>query len=92
MTVTGLTASTAYELTPRQGTPPAVAREKGAPLTLVVVGTPSGLIIAPIDQVTRLEGLTSFWVTFVDDRSDEESGRLMFELREVRPIKKKKGR
>ena len=92
VTVTGLTASTAYELTPRQGTPPAVAREKGAPLTLVVVGTPSGLIIAPIDQVTRLEGLTSFWVTFVDDRADEESGRLMFELREVRPIKKKKGR
>ena len=92
VTVTGLTATTAYELTPRQSTPPAIARERGAPLTLVVVGTPGGLIIAPIDQVTRLEGLTSFWVTFVDDLSDAESGRLMFELREVRPIKKKKNR
>ena len=90
VTVTGLTATTAYELTPRQGTPPAIARERGAPLTLVVVGTPNGLIIAPIEQVTRLEGLSSFWVTFIDDVSDAESGRLMFELRELRPIKKKK--
>ncbi|MDP2272926.1 MAG: serine/threonine-protein kinase [Archangium sp.] len=92
VTVTGLNAATAYELTPRQGTPPAVAREGGAPLRLVVVGAPSGLIIAPIDQALRLEGLTSFWVTFIDDLNDAESGRLMFELREVRPIKKRNKR
>lgn len=90
VTVTGLTATTSYELTPRQGTPPAVAREGGAPLQLVVVGTPTGLIISPMDQVVKLEGLSSFWVTFVDDLDDAESGRLQFELREVRPIKKKK--
>jgi hypothetical protein len=90
VTVTGLNSSTAYELTPRQGTPPAVAREGGAPLQLVVVGSPTGLIIAPMDQVVRLEGLTSFWVTFIDDLDDAEGGRLQFELREVRPIKKKK--
>ena len=90
MTVTGLTPTIAYELTPRQGTPPAIAREHGQPVKLVVVGTPSGLVIAPIDQVVRLEGLASFWVTFIDDLPDAESGRLEFELREVRPIKKKK--
>ena len=90
VTVTGLSATTAYELTPHQGTPPAIARERGEPLKLVVVGTPSGLVIAPLDQAVRLEGLSSFWVTFIDDLSDAESGRLEFELREVRPIKKKK--
>ena len=87
VTVTGLTPATAYELTPRQGNPPAVAREKGAPLQLVIVGTPTGMVVAPIDQVLRLEGLSSFWVTYVDDVDDEEAGRLEFELREVRPVK-----
>ena len=92
VTVTGLNPAVAYELTPRQGTPPAIARERGAPLKLVVLGTPSGLIIAPMDEVVRLEGLASFWVTFIDDLDDAESGRLQFELREVRPVKKKKVR
>ena len=90
VTVNGLNPTVTYELTPRQGTPPAVAREGGAPLKLVIVGTPAGLIIAPMEEVTRLEGLSSFWVTFADDVTDAESGRLVFELREVRPIKKKK--
>ncbi len=90
VTVTGLSATTAYELTPRQGTPPAVAREKGASISRVVVGTPGGLIIAPMDESTRIEGATSFWVTFLDDAPDDESGRLQFELREVKLPRKKR--
>ncbi len=92
VTVTGLSASSAYELTPRQGTPTAVARRSGAPIARVIVGTPEGLIIAPIDEVTRLDGLSSFWVTFLDDAPDAESGRLTFELREVRAPGQKKRR
>ncbi|MFZ5445417.1 MAG: serine/threonine protein kinase [Myxococcota bacterium] len=92
VTVTGLSATTAYELTPRQGVPPATPREKGPALSRVLVGTPSGLIIAPIDEATRLENATSFWVTWLDDETDSESGRLRLELREVRVPKKKKGR
>ncbi len=92
VTVTGLSSARAYELTPRQGTPPAVARERGLPISRVVVGTPSGLIIAPIDEVTRIEDASSFWVTFLDDAIGAESGRLSFELREVKPPRKKKTR
>jgi hypothetical protein len=90
VTVTGLEPTKDYELTPRQTTNPAVAREKGLPISLVVVGTPSGLIIAPVNEVTKLEGLASFWVTYLDDADDDESGRLSFELREVRVPKKKR--
>jgi eukaryotic-like serine/threonine-protein kinase len=90
VTITGLTATKSYELTPRQGNPPAVARERGLPVSRIVVGTPQGLIIAPIDEVTRIEDAASFWVTFLDDAVGSESGRLTFELREVKPVKKKK--
>ena len=91
VTVTGLSATTSYELTPRQTAAPALARERGNPIARVIVGTPEGLIIAPVDEVTRLEGLTSFWVTFLDDAPGDEAGRMAFELREVRaPMPKKK--
>jgi hypothetical protein len=89
VTVTGLAVTSVYELTPRQGTPPAVLRERGQPVTRVVVGTPEGLVIAPIDEATRLEGLSQFWVTLLDDVADAQGGRLAFELREV-PKKKKR--
>ncbi|HEY1086445.1 MAG TPA: hypothetical protein VGE37_02080, partial [Archangium sp.] len=92
VTVTGLAPTAQYELTPRHGAIPAVARERGAPLRMIVVGTPKGLVLAPVDEVTRLEGLSSFWVTYVDDQTDAETGQLTFELREVRPIKKKNRR
>jgi serine/threonine protein kinase len=90
VTVTGLSPTAIYELTPRQADPPAIAREKGSPLQLVVVGTTAGLIIAPVNEATRLEGLSTFWVTYLDDATDAESGRMHFELREVPPPKKKK--
>jgi hypothetical protein len=90
VTVTGLSATTAYELTPRQGEPPALPREKGPPLNRVVVGTPAGLTIAALDETLRLENTTSFWVTWLDDETDSESGRLVLELREVRVPKKKR--
>jgi serine/threonine protein kinase len=89
VTVTGLSVTSIYELTPRQGSPPAVLRERGQPVTRVVVGTPEGLVIAPIDEATRLEGLSQFWVTLLDDVADAQGGRLAFELREV-PKKKKR--
>jgi len=90
VTVTGLSPTAIYELTPRQADPPAIPREKGSPLQLVVVGTTAGLIIAPVNEATRLEGLSTFWVTYLDDATDAESGRMHFELREVPPPKKKK--
>ncbi|HEY0882791.1 MAG TPA: serine/threonine-protein kinase, partial [Archangium sp.] len=39
VTVTGLAPTAQYELTPRHGATPAVARERGAPLRMIVVGT-----------------------------------------------------
>ncbi|MFO0594350.1 MAG: serine/threonine-protein kinase [Myxococcaceae bacterium] len=91
VTVTNLEPNKAYELTPHQGKEPAVAREKGLPIALVVVGTPNGLLLAPVDQVLKLEGLASFWVTYFDDAiGDGETGRMQFELREVKPPKKKR--
>lgn len=92
VTVTGLSQTSVYELTPRQSEPPAVARKNGNPIMRVIVGTPGGLLIAPVNEVTRLEGLTSFWVTFFDDVPDAETGRLGFELREVRQPAPKKRR
>jgi hypothetical protein len=89
VTVTGLSPSSAYELTPRQGTPPAVLREGGNPVTRVVVGTPEGLVIAPLDEVTRIEGARQIFLTLLDDVSDAQDGRLTIELREA-PKKKKR--
>ncbi len=89
VTVTGLSATAVYELTPRQGTPPAVLRERGAPVSRVVVGTPEGLVIAPVDQATRIEGASQLWVTLLDDVPDAQDGRLTIELREA-PKKKRR--
>ncbi len=93
VTVTGLNPARAYELTPHQRVPPAVTNERRrAPVSRVLVGSPQGLTIAVVDEVTRLEDSPSFWVTVIDERADTESGRLWFELKEVRVTPKKRRR
>ncbi len=90
VTVKGLDPALTYELTPRQGTPTAVAREGGAPISRVLVGTPNGLLLAPLNEVTRIADASTFFVTVLDDAPDAESGRIAFELRVLKPVKKKR--
>ena len=90
VTVNGLNPAATYELTPRQGTPVAVAREGGLPISRVVLGLPTGLTLAPLNEVLRFTGASTFFVTLLDDKPDAESGRVVFELREVQVAGQKK--
>ncbi|MEW6434911.1 MAG: serine/threonine-protein kinase [Myxococcota bacterium] len=91
VTVTGLDPSGTYELTVRQGTPPARVRKSGAEVMRVVAGHPTGgLVVVAVGEPWRFTGAKQVWLTLLDDAPDEQEGRLVVELREVKPKKKRR--
>ena len=92
VTVTGLDPDATYELTPRPTEARALLRPHGAGVSMVLVATPRGLLLASLNEPTRIEGADHLWIALLDDLTDEETGRLRFELREVKPPHKKRHR
>jgi serine/threonine protein kinase len=82
VTLTGLSAGSAYELTPRHGVPAARLREGAPPLSRLVIATRAGLQIIPFDEVTRVEGVEAVLFTVIEDAS-RPLGRVEVEVREV---------
>lgn len=90
VSVTGLDAADTYELLTRQGEPPARVRT-GNEVQRVVVGHPTqGVVVVAVGEPWRFSGATQLWLTLLDDAADAQEGRLQFELREVKPKKKKR--
>ncbi|MEW5739373.1 MAG: serine/threonine-protein kinase [Myxococcota bacterium] len=90
VTVTGLDAADTYEVLVRQGQPPARVRA-GNEVMRVVMGHPTqGLVVVAVGEPWRFSGAKQVWVTLLDDSTDEQEGRVAFDLREVKPKKKKR--
>lgn len=84
LTVVGLDPSATYELTVRQGEPPARARTTGQEVRRVVAGHPTGgLVVVGLDEPWRFTAAGAIWLTLLTDSDDGQSGRLFVELREV---------
>ena len=91
VTVTGLDPSDIYELTVRQGEPPARVRESGTEVKRVVAAHPTGgLVVVGVGEPWRFTAAKQVWLTLLDDAPGGQEGRLVVELREVKPKKKKR--
>ncbi len=67
VTLTGLSSSATYELTPRHGATHARIHPGAPDLQWLVMGTREGLTAIPFDQVTRVTNTEQVVLTVVDD-------------------------
>jgi hypothetical protein len=79
----GLDRTGVYEITPRHASPPAKLRASGLPLSVLVMGTESGLTVIPFDQPTRVSATERVLFTVIDDNAPEPMGQISLELKEM---------
>lgn len=86
VTLTGLDAKTRYAVTVQQHPEtPARLRATGVPVSRCVVGHPTqGLLVAETGKPLTVQGASQLFFTLLDDASDDQTGRLIIELAELR--------
>lgn len=80
----GLDRGSVYEITPHQSTSaPAKLRSTGLPLSLLVMGTESGLAVIPFNVPTRVTATERALFTVVDDNAADPAGEISLEIKEM---------
>lgn len=82
--LTGLDPKGTYELLVRQSVTPARLRPSGAIVSRIFVGHPNGLMVADVGTAMKVTQAKEVFFTLVDDASDDQSGRLIIEVRELK--------
>lgn len=86
VTLTGLDPKATYEVTTRQSvSAPARLRASGAIVTRCVVGHPTlGLLVAEVGKPLVVSNASQLIFTLLDDASDDQEGRLIIEVKQVK--------
>jgi hypothetical protein len=85
VTLTGLNPKVNYEVLVRQSTSPARVRASGAIVSRCVIGHPSrGVLVAEVDKPLVVQDASQLFFTLLDDASDDQDGRLLISVTEVK--------
>lgn len=85
VTLTGLNPKATYEVLVRQSASPARVRASGAIVSRCVVGHPSrGVLVAEVDKPLVVQDASQLFFTLLDDASDDQDGRLLISVTEVK--------